>query len=110
MSVIGMEWHKRERYSGVFCGFCIHFSIQSSIFVQTKKEYAKTMKRLTLLLVVICSAMSLVAQSVTMQTFTFTHRGEKALYLDVYSSNNKEVQPCLVYIFGGAFLAGQRAE
>ena len=110
MSVIGREWHKRERYSGVFCGFCIHFSIQSSIFVQTKKEYAKTMKRLTLLLVVVCSAMSLVAQSVTMQTFTFAHRGEKALYLDVYSSNNKEVQPCLVYIFGGAFLAGQRAE
>ena len=68
------------------------------------------MKRLTLLLVVVCSAMSLVAQSVTMQTFTFAHRGEKALYLDVYSSNNKEVQPCLVYIFGGAFLAGQRAE
>lgn len=67
------------------------------------------MKRLTLLLVVACAAMSLVAQNVSMQTFTFTHRGERPLYLDVYSTSN-EVQPCLVYIFGGAFLAGQRAE
>ena len=68
------------------------------------------MKRLTLLLVIICSVASLAAQNVTMQTFTFTHRGERAMYLDVYSSSKEEVQPCLVYVFGGAFLAGQRAE
>lgn len=68
------------------------------------------MKRLTLFLVAVCSAVSLVAQNVTMQTFTFTHRGETPLYLDVYSSNNNAEEPCLLYIFGGAFLAGQRAE
>lgn len=49
------------------------------------------------------------AQEVTMQTFTFTHRGERAMCLDVYSASD-EVEPCLLYVFGGAFLAGSRAE
>lgn len=67
------------------------------------------MKRLLLFLTTICSVFSVVAQDVKVQTFSYAHRGEQTLYLDVYSSG-AETEPCLIYIFGGAFLTGQRAE
>lgn len=60
---------------------------------------------MTLLLV----AESVVGQVVEKKTYTYAHRGERAMYLDIYSTN-QSVEPCLLYIFGGAFLAGQRAE
>ncbi len=49
------------------------------------------------------------AQNVEMKTYTFTHRGDVPLYLDIYSAS-EEVQPCLVYVFGGAFITGCRNE
>ena len=54
-------------------------------------------------------AESVVGQVVEKKTYTYAHRGERAMYLDIYSTN-QSVEPCLLYIFGGAFLAGQRAE
>lgn len=54
-------------------------------------------------------AESVVGQVVEKKTHTYAHRGERAMYLDIYSTN-QSVEPCLLYIFGGAFLAGQRAE
>lgn len=49
------------------------------------------------------------AQDVTMKTYDFAHRGEQTLRLDVYSAS-EQVEPCLLYIFGGAFVTGARDE
>lgn len=51
------------------------------------------------------------AQEVERTTYTFAHRGEQTLCLDLYATPQADsLQPCLVYVFGGAFLAGSRAE
>ncbi len=68
------------------------------------------MRKILVLLTAALVTAGAVAQNVSKRTYTYTHRGEEALYLDIYSTNDTEVEPCLVYIFGGAFLAGQRAE
>ena len=66
------------------------------------------MKKITTtLFLVFALSLSLRAQSVDCKTYTYTHRGDVALQMDVYK-NSSEVQPCLVYVFGGAFLAGSR--
>lgn len=49
------------------------------------------------------------AQTVEMRTYTYAQRDEVSLYLDIYSSSD-EVEPCLLYVFGGAFFTGSRAE
>ena len=66
------------------------------------------MKKITTtLLFVLVLSLSLRAQSVDCKTYTYAHRGDVPLQMDVYK-NSSEVQPCLVYVFGGAFLAGSR--
>ena len=66
------------------------------------------MKKITTtLFLILALSLSLRAQSVECKTYTYTHRGDVALQMDVYK-NSSEVQPCLVYVFGGAFLAGSR--
>lgn len=67
------------------------------------------MKKIFLCIVTLLCAMGLRAQDVKVETYTFAHRGEVPLLLDVYSTST-EVQPCLLYVFGGAFVTGQRAE
>lgn len=67
------------------------------------------MKRFFLLIVSLFCAMGLWAQEVKVATYTFAHRGEEPLMLDVYSTSEAK-QPCLIYVFGGAFVTGQRAE
>lgn len=67
------------------------------------------MKRIFLTLVMVWSALGAMAQEVTKRTLTYTHRGDREMLLDIYSSNDS-VEPCLLYVFGGAFLAGSRAE
>lgn len=67
------------------------------------------MKKILLLLTAVLLAQCVVAQSVSKKTYTYTHRGDRAMYLDIYSTN-EQTEPCLLYIFGGAFLAGERAE
>ena len=57
-----------------------------------------------------CGAvLSVDAQDVEVKTYTYTHRGETPLYLDVYSVS-EDVEPCLLYVFGGAFVTGRRDE
>lgn len=66
-------------------------------------------KFLLLMLTALFLTTSVLAQSVSKKTFVYTHRGDRAMYLDIYSTS-EQAEPCLLYIFGGAFLAGQRAE
>lgn len=67
------------------------------------------MKRFFTLLMVSIVATLTLAQEVQKETYTFAERDNTPLYLDVYSTS-EEVQPCLLYIFGGAFLMGSRDE
>ena len=69
----------------------------------------KMTRKLLILAMVLSAFVSANAQSVNVKTYTYTHRGEQPLCLDVYSVN-EEVEPCLLYVFGGAFLTGSRAE
>ena len=49
------------------------------------------------------------AAEIVKKTYTFaTHQGQDLL-LDYYSASDEE-QPCLIFVFGGAFLTGSRAE
>lgn len=66
------------------------------------------MKRLLVLLAAILfGAAALSAQNVECKTYTYANRGDVALQLDLYATST-EVQPCIIYVFGGAFLAGSR--
>lgn len=67
------------------------------------------MRKFLLLMATLVAFLSVDAQSVDVQTYTFAHRGERPLYLDIYSTND-QVEPCLLYVFGGAFVTGSRAE
>jgi dienelactone hydrolase len=67
------------------------------------------MRKLILSLVLTLIATSLMAQDVKVATYTFAHRGERELKLNIYSTN-ESVEPCLIYIFGGAFVVGSREE
>ena len=69
----------------------------------------KMTRKLLILAMVLSAFVSANAQSVNVKTYTYTHRGEQPLCLDVYSVS-EEVEPCLLYVFGGAFLTGSRAE
>ncbi|MBR2423750.1 MAG: alpha/beta hydrolase [Tidjanibacter sp.] len=67
------------------------------------------MRRLPLLLFALLTlCASVCGQKVERKTYTFTHRGDTPLQLDLYSTSPEQVQPCLVYVFGGAFIAGSR--
>lgn len=69
------------------------------------------MKRFFVAVALLLSALVAVAQDVERTTHTFAQRGEQTLYLDLYASSQADtLQPCLVYVFGGAFLMGSRAE
>ena len=68
------------------------------------------MRKILILLLAALTTLSATAQRVDKKTYVYTHRDEVPLYLDIYSSGNQASEPCLLYIFGGAFLAGSRAE
>lgn len=42
------------------------------------------------------------------QTYTYINRDSQALQLDVYTTYTSEVQPCLIFVFGGGFKEGTR--
>ena len=66
------------------------------------------MKKITLItLLLLAFVAPLSAQMVECKTYTYAHRGDTELRLDIYKTSS-EVQPCLVYVFGGAFLVGSR--
>lgn len=67
------------------------------------------MKRFILLITTLMLVLSASALEIEKQTLHFaTHQGTE-LMLDYYSASD-EVQPCLIYVFGGAFLTGTRHE
>lgn len=67
------------------------------------------MRKIFTLLVSSLVAVATMAQTVEKQTYSYAQRESAPLYLDVYSSSD-EVEPCLLYVFGGAFFTGSRAE
>lgn len=68
------------------------------------------MRKIMLLIVtVLASAGVALADGVDKQSYTFANHDGQELVLDYYSASD-EVQPCLVYVFGGAFLTGSRHE
>ena len=65
----------------------------------------KKIALITLLLLVFSTSIN--AQAVECKTYTYALRGDTELRLDLYKTT-PEVQPCLVYVFGGAFITGSR--
>ena len=48
---------------------------------------------------------------ITKQTFTYAIKDTSTLRLDIYtkdSFNNATKRPCVIFVFGGAFIGGQR--
>ena len=67
----------------------------------------KLQNKLILLLVCILPNL-LLAATPQKQTYTYTKRDSQSLKLDVYSTYTGEVQPCLMFVFGGGFKEGTR--
>ena len=67
------------------------------------------MKRFILLIATALVALNISAAEIEKKTYTFATNGGVDLYLDYYSASEEE-QPCLIFVFGGAFLTGSRAE
>ena len=67
----------------------------------------KLQNRLILLLVWLLPNL-LLAATPQKQTYTYTKRDSQSLKLDVYSTYTGEVQPCLMFVFGGGFKEGAR--
>ncbi len=67
------------------------------------------MKRFLLSAFLLLISIVVSAQQVEKSTYTFAHKDGRALMLDLYSTNS-EVEPCLLYVFGGAFVTGVRDE
>ncbi len=67
----------------------------------------KLQNRLILLLVWLLPNL-LLAATPQKQTYTYTKRDSQSLKLDVYSTYTGEVQPCLMFVFGGGFKEGTR--
>lgn len=63
-----------------------------------------------MLSLLMATTLSIVAQEVNVATYTYAHKADVPLCMDVYRVASADEQPCLIYIFGGAFLAGSRAE
>ena len=54
-------------------------------------------------------ALTVSAAEIVKKTYTFATAQGQDLLLDYYSASDEE-QPCLIFVFGGAFLTGSRAE
>lgn len=65
------------------------------------------MKKILLAFFVLLFAVNLFGQEVCKQTIKFAEKDGQELFLDLYSSSD-EVQPCVIYVFGGGFAGGQR--
>lgn len=50
----------------------------------------------------------LLASTPQKQTYTYTDKESRSLQMDVYTSYTAELQPCLVFVFGGGFKEGSR--
>lgn len=66
-------------------------------------------KRVFFLFLALVATLSIRAEEISKTTYTFAHKESKPLLMDLYSAS-EQVQPCLVYVFGGAFVTGSRAE
>ena len=67
------------------------------------------MKRLTIILVLLTTAVAPLAARGEKQTVQYAVKGGKALYLDHYVSDKAEgSRPCVIFVFGGGFAGGVR--
>jgi predicted esterase len=70
------------------------------------------MKKNTLLLLCLVAWVSLVAQQVDKNTFVYSVKGVDTLRLDRYNylsgDDSETPKPCLVFMFGGGFVGGER--
>ena len=67
------------------------------------------MKRLVLVVAAALVALCGSAAEIEKKTYTFTTHAGQDMMLDYYSASEQE-QPCLIFVFGGAFLTGSRHE
>ena len=65
-------------------------------------------KILFILTVIFVATSSAMAQLPKKKTHLFAVKGADSLYLDHYAANVEGERPCVVYIFGGGFVNGQR--
>ncbi|MEG0789290.1 MAG: alpha/beta hydrolase [Alistipes sp.] len=67
------------------------------------------MKKIALLLALFAT-FALQAQNIKKQTFLYSVKDSDSLYLDRYVAleNNSATKPCLIFVFGGGFVRGQR--
>ena len=65
-----------------------------------------------LLLIALFTVMGAKAQRIEKQTFVYAVKGNDTLRLDRYATpaTGKELKPCLLFVFGGGFVAGTRDE
>lgn len=66
------------------------------------------MKRFVTLLILAFIVCSFSAFGLEKETYTFAIKGTDTLRLDLYRADSQEPAPCVMFVFGGAFLMGQR--
>ena len=67
------------------------------------------MKKFTLILsLLMLAATSAMAKLPEKKTHLFAVKGADSLYLDHYVADVEGLRPCVIYIFGGGFVNGQR--
>ena len=59
---------------------------------------------LTVLLLVSLSSFALGQK----QTYLYAVKGADSLYLDHYVSSKEAMRPCMIFVFGGGFVRGER--
>ena len=58
---------------------------------------------------VLCLTLAMMAQGQNKQTFPFAQRGDRTLYLDVYTPTAPRADSaCVISVFGGGFISGER--
>lgn len=68
------------------------------------------MKRYIVLLLAVLAATSLSAQNIVKETFLYAVKDADSLRLDRYVSrkSTSESRPCIIFVFGGGFVTGER--
>lgn len=66
------------------------------------------MKRLCALLIIALYFSSATSSGIEKETYTFAKKASDTLCLDLYRVQSESPAPCVIFVFGGAFLTGQR--
>lgn len=60
------------------------------------------------IIILLCSLWLGICFGADKQTFMYASKAEQDLYLDFYAVESEQPAPCLIYLFGGGFIMGQR--